>query len=390
MARAVNKLTDTWLKRAQVKPGIYSDGGSLYLRVAGDTRSWFYIYVDGRGKRREMGLGGYPSVSLSIAREKARDARDVRAKGLDPIEHRKAAKEAAMRAERQTFGCVADEFITANSARWVPAQTDRYKGYCANWLKDVVGLPVETVDDDHVVDALRPVWGTPTGAYLRSFIERVLDFSVAKRYRPKGLNPARIKGHIAVLLPQPRAATVHHAALAWAGVGDVMRSLQGMAGEGARAFRLTILCGLRQKEARELRWRHVKDDRLVFPASEYKTRREHVVPLSAQAKAVLAEIKSNREPEALVFKGRLHDRPLSSHTFEYLLADLELAVKPHGFRTSLAVWGVEAGGFADDIMQRCLGHVVGTEVSRAYQRSDFFEAKRGVFDAWGNHCIAQA
>lgn len=388
MARAKHRLTDTWLKRAKITNGIYADGDGLYMRVQGDNRSWVYVYTGAGGKRREMGMGGYPSVALADARKRADDARKIRNNGGDPIEARKAEKLAASKVGTvvvlRTFAIVAEEWITANEVRWTLDVATAFRGYLRNWCRDLGKMPVSEIETRDVEAALKPVWGRPLGNNVRGFIERVLAYAMIRGDRQQGLNPARLRDNIDQLMPAKAHKTTHHAALPWSEVPALCAALQGVEGMGALCLRFIILTGLRQREARELRWGDVLDDRIAIPAERYKTRIDHVVPLSAQARDLLMSIQSNREPAGLVFAGRLKNRPLSSHTFEYLLRDLNVNATAHGFRTSLVVWGVEAGGFQDDLMQRCLGHVVGTEVTRAYQRSDFFEAKRAVFTAWGS------
>ncbi len=339
-----------------------------------------------------MGLGSARDVGLKDARRRADEARKARLLGLDPIVERKrsrAAAVAAATAEKVTFERVAEEWISANSGVWSKGVGLRYPGgvfeelVWASWGAVEIGA-VEVGD---VVATLKPVWGTPTGPYVRSFIERVIDYAVVRGLRESGLNPARLKGNIAVLMPRAKLATTHHEALDWRLVPAVYARLRAMDGVRPAALRLLILTALRSNEVRSLRWSDVRDDRIVIDGSRYKTRREHQVPLTDEMREVLDACRSRldlvgRGADALVFTGRLRDRPLSAHTFEYVLRDLGVPCKPHGFRTSFAVWCVEAGNFTDDIAQRVLGHVVGNAVSRAYQRSDFMDAKRRVLEDW--------
>ena len=337
-----------------------------------------------------MGLGSARDVGLKDARRRADEARKARLLGLDPIVERKrsrAAAVAAATAEKVTFERVAEEWISANSGVWTKGVGLRYRGYLKNWLGKLGSVEIGAVEVGDVVATLKPVWGTPTGPYVRSFIERVIDYAVVRGLRESGLNPARLKGNIAVLMPRAKLATTHHEALDWRLVPAVYARLRAMDGVRPAALRLLILTALRSNEVRSLRWSDIRDDRIVIDGSRYKTRREHQVPLTDEMREVLDACRSRldlvgRGADALVFTGRLRDRPLSAHTFEYVLRDLGVPCKPHGFRTSFAVWCVEAGNFTDDIAQRVLGHVVGNAVSRAYQRSDFMDAKRRVLEDW--------
>ena len=343
MGRQANKLTDTWLKKARgrsgIPDGVYADGAGLYLRVQGENRSWLFIYRDGAGKRREMGLGSASDVGLKDARRRADEARKARLLGLDPIVERKGSRAAAVKAataEKVTFKRVAEEWISANSGVWSKGVGLRYRGYIKNWCggrgggheRDRGGglrdIEIGAVGVEDVVATLKPVWGTPTGLYVRSFIERVIDYAVVRGLREGGLNPARLKGNIAVLMPRAKVATVYHDALDWRLVPAVYARLRAMDGVRPAALRLLILTGLRSNEVRSLRWSDVRDDRIIIDGSKYKTRREHQVPLTDAMREVLNACRSRpdlvgRGADALVFTGRIRDRPLSAHTFEYLL-----------------------------------------------------------------------
>ncbi|SDB48538.1 tyrosine-type recombinase/integrase [Bauldia litoralis] len=371
MARPTNRLTDTWLRKAKIGNGIYADGASLYLRVQGASRSWLFIYTDANRKRREMGLGAYPAVSLKDARSKAEAARQLRAEGRDPIEAKRIATGGD--AEAATFEKVARDWINLMVPTWTGAEVaTRYQGYLRNWTFTINALPVGEIDKHAVASTLRPIWGKPTGDMVRSFIERVLGYAMVRELRPEGLNPARLRGNIDSLLKAPKHVTTHHAAIGWRDVPALMLELAGEPSVASSALRLAILTASRQREIRELRWREVQADRLVIDAKRYKTRQEHTVPISAPAKAIL-DAMPRGDDEALVFEGT------NSHSFGSLLKE----GTPHGIaRSSFAVWAVE-NGFSTDDVDRCLGHIVGSEVTRSYVRSDFFEAKARLLSAWG-------
>ena len=220
---------------------------------------------------------------------------------------------------------------------------------------------------------MKPVWGTPTGLYVRSFIERVIDYAVVRGLREGGLNPARLKGNIAVLMPRAKVATVYHDALDWRLVPAVYARLRAMDGVRPAALRLLILTALRSNEVRSLRWSDIRDDRIIIDGSKYKTRREHQVPLTDAMREVLTLVAvvliwwvvALMHWSSLGAFATARCRRIRSNT----CFAIGVPCKPHGFWTSFAVWCVEAGNFTDDIAQRCLGHVVGNAVSRAYQRS---------------------
>nr|WP_281004959.1 site-specific integrase [Mesorhizobium kowhaii] len=401
----MGKLTDTWLKRTKIASGIYGDGDRLYLRVQGKSRAWLFIYTsspaDGK-RRRELGLGGYPAVSLANARRAADKARDILANGNDPIAVKHEVAVEVVPPKVWTLQEVCEEYIVAKSSEWNAAGAARYRGYVANHLTLSVtvqngiqkseisnvraaspregqrcetAFPLSNVTVADIERWLKPVWHTPTGPYLRSFLERVIDYAMVKGYMPQGLNPARYRGHLEHVLPRVKRVTRSHEAMPWA---DVPTCYAGLTGYAANALRFTILTAARQVEVREMRWREVDLAAGLWriPAERYKTRREHIVPLSPQALAVLGPVG---KPDDLVFEGCKKGRPISQHIFKGLLNG---EYDPHGFRTSFVVWCVEAGGFTDELAQRCLGHIIGTATTRAYQRSDFIAQRRACLEAW--------
>jgi integrase len=225
-----------------------------------------------------------------------------------------------------------------------------------------------------VASVLRPCWGRPVADGVRSFIERVLDYAMVKELRPEGLNPARLRGNVDTLLRAPKHVTRHHEAIPHADVPALVTRLASTEGDAGRAMRLLILAAARLNEIRLLRWREVHDDRIVIDAARYKTRTAHTIPLTDAMRATLGD---RGAPDELVFRG-VRGGPISEHVLGALLPD---GVVPHGFRSTFAVWAVEHG-FASDDVDRCLGHLVGSPVTRTYIRSDFFEPKRALLDAW--------
>ncbi|MFC3205087.1 tyrosine-type recombinase/integrase [Aquamicrobium soli] len=398
MARVTKKLTDTWLKRANIGNGIHGDGGGLYLRVQGANRSWVYIYsLD--GKRREMGLGAYPAIGLADARGKAEEARKVRATGGDPITARDAAKLAeqaertrlAREQEREasnTFHKAGLQYISVKERGWSHDIVTKYKGYLTNHLTSLGTMSCGEITTGDIAKAIEPTWDTPTGPYLRSFVERVLDFAMVKGLCPERLNPARIQA-VQQVLHDRSHTTKHHEAMPFREVPAFVQGLQSQGTIAAKALTFCILTATRQLETRAAAWREFDADLTLWtiPSTRYKTRVEggHRVPIGEQARALLLSLQSNREPDTLVFPGRLKGRPLSQHRFQSLLpGDL----KPHGFRTSFVGWATKVGGFSDDNAQRCLGHLIGTAVTRSYDRDDRLDERRVMHDDWASYLFA--
>lgn len=393
MARASNKLTDTWLRRAKIGNGIYGDGDGLYLRVQGANRSWVYIFSH-EGKRREMGIGAYPNVGLADARSKAGEARAVRATGGDPIAARDAVKAAArivVPVERvaDLFSEVAGQFIATKERGWTHDVATKYRGYVSNHLVELGALTCGAITTGDVCDAIRELWDAPTGPYVRSFIERVLDFAMVKGVCPERLNPARLEA-VQHILHDRSHTTKHHEAMPYTDVPAFVQAMPQTYVTSALTF--CILTVTRQRETREATWSEFNSDLTLWtiPASRYKTRLDHRIPLSEAARTLLLALQSNRNPDEFVFLGQRKKRPLSQHAFKTMLPGV---IKPHGFRTSFVGWATKpvskgGGGFSDDNAQRCLGHLIGTEVSRSYDRDDRLDERRVMHDAWAAYLFA--
>ncbi|HVM82364.1 MAG TPA: Arm DNA-binding domain-containing protein, partial [Candidatus Binatia bacterium] len=221
MARQIGKLTALGVSRAKA-PGMYADGGGLYLRIAEDGgRNWQFRYTL-NGRQRYMGLGAQSDVTLADARLKAQDARSLKARGIDPLDARDSqrATERAERAKQLSFEEAADAYIRSHKAGWRNAKhsaqwTATLKKYA---YPHIGNLPVQEIDAALVLKVLEPIWEkkTETASRVRQRIESILDWATARGHR-QGENPARWRGHLSNLLPKPaRLRRVeHHPALAF-------------------------------------------------------------------------------------------------------------------------------------------------------------------------------
>jgi integrase len=402
MPRKAEGLTAAKVRTA--KPGRYGDGAGLYLLVRGpEARFWLFRYTR-EGKMREMGLGpasGSAGVSLADARVKARKLHDMVREGFDPLLERDAAREAkaalAKMAEikRMTFRAVADAYIAAHEASWRNAKhrqqwTNTLETYAFPILGD---LPVAEVDTGAVMRVLEPIWRekAETASRLRGRIESVLDYAKARGWRD-GENAARWRGHVENMLPKRSkvAPVQHHAALPWQEISGFMASLANQQGLGALALRFTILTAARTSEAIEARWSEIDMTAGVWtvPAARMKAAKEHRVPLSDAAVAVLREVAPLRDDErgGWVFPGARAGRPLSNMAFLMLLRRMERGdLTAHGFRSCFRDWAAETGQPADSA-EASLAHTLGNKVQAAYQRGDLLERRRKLMDAWAEFC----
>jgi integrase len=395
MAQGRHLLTDRQAKT--LGPGKHSDGGNLFLIVdEGGARRWMCRYQI-RGRRREMGLGGYPKVSLAAARSAAHAAGELMGQGIDPLEHRRLKAEATKteNAASETFGSFADRWFSTKVEPGLENEKHKYQwrqtlgdAYCAKLRL----RPIGDVNSDDVLAVLTPVWlkVPETAKRLRGRIEAVLDAAKAARVR-SGDNPARWKGHLAHLLPKsPTLTRGHHKALPWGDVPDLMLRLKDRDAVAAEALQFIILTASRPGEGLGVRWSEI-DTKLkvwVAPAKRMKERKEHRVPLSTGALEVLKRMERFRtdDPNGLVFPGETV-RPMSPATLVRLRARMkEQHYTTHGFRSSFRDWAAERTNAAREVAEGCLAHAVGDATELAYLRSDFLEKRRDLLQRWSDHC----
>jgi integrase len=396
-ARVIGKFTTIRVQQKKSR-GLYGDGGGLFLQVSvSGTKSWIFRWKEA-GKFRSMGLGPVHTITLAEARDKARECRKLRLDGKDPIEERKALRAVARleAAKAMTFQECAEAYIAAKAPGWRSAQHARQ--WTAS-LKDYVypvfeDLPVQAIDLGLVLKAIEPVWKTrtETASRVRGRIESVLDWATVRGYR-KGDNPARWRGHLESLLPgRSKVRRVeHHAALPYSEIGAFMAELRQQQGVAARAFEYLILTAARTGEAIGTRWDEINiADRVwTIPAERMKAGKEHRVPLSDGAMAVIERMRANGSEE-YVFLGRQR-RPLSGAAMLMLLRRMgrgDLTV--HGFRSSFRDWAAERTSFPAEIAEMALAHAVGSAVEQAYRRSDMFQKRRLLAEQWATFCDSPA
>ena len=398
MTQKIHQLSA--VKIANVKQrGLYADGGGLYLQVSRNgSRSWIYRFKQ-NGRARDMGLGSLTTVSLATAREMAAECRRKRLAGIDPIEHRQTdRREAQLAAARSmTFDQCRDAFIEAHRAGWQNAKhRGQWTASLGSYVTPVFGpLPIQSVDVGLVMKALEPIWSTKpeTAARVRGRIERILDWSKVRGFR-QGENPARWRGHLDVLLPaRSKVRQVeHHAALPYSEIGTFMAALRTREGVAARALEIAILTAARTGEVLGARWDEVGLEAKVWtvPASRMKGGREHRVPLSRAAVALLKNMQTVG-PNDLVFPGDRRGKPLSNMSMLMTLRRMGRSdLTAHGFRSTFRDWAAECTNFPREVAEAALAHVVGDKVEAAYRRGDLFEKRRRLMEAWARHCVSDA
>jgi integrase len=402
MAHSIARLTSLKLDRLRDKPGMHADGGGLYLQVKNGGASWILRYQL-NGRTRYMGLGPLVLFGLKEARAKALNAKRLRYEGTDPLEAKRQARIRAHLdvAKAVTFQQAAEKYIAAHKAGWQNAKhADQWKNTLATYAGPVIGtFPVQAIDTALVLKVLEPIWSTKpeTASRVRGRIEAILDWAKVRGYCA-GENPARWKGHLDHLLPaRTKVRQVeHHAALPFGEIAAFMTALQQQEGTAARALEFTVLTAARTGEVLGARWSEidVRTKIWIVPAERMKARREHRVPLSKRALAILGNMTAGHaagqgETEGFVFPGAKRGAPLSNMAFLMLLRRMGRDdLTAHGFRSTFRDWAAERTAFPAEVAEMALAHTVGDKVEAAYRRGDLFEKRRRLIEAWAAFCGA--
>jgi integrase len=397
MTQKLNRLTARKVATA-TKPGLYADGGGLYLRVGrGGAKSWCLRYML-EGKAREMGLGGLLKVSLAGARRRAAAQRTLLVDKIDPLERRQTenAGKRTEAARRMTFDNCAMAYIKAHEVSWHnPKHRQQWQNTLATYVSRKFGsVPVSEVDVSMVMNAIEPLWTAKpeTAGRVRGRIEAVLDWAKARGFRD-GENPARWRGHLSNLLPARMKvrAVKHHAALPYSEIGSFMAELQTRQGVAAAALEFLILTVGRTGEVLGSCWSEIdfKNRVWIVPAKRMKGGREHRVPLSKPAIAILERVRG--QGTEFIFPGPHHDRPLSNMALLVLLRRMGRSdVTVHGFRSTFRDWTAERTNFPRDVAETALAHAIDDKVEAAYRRGDLFDKRRRLMDAWAEFCTKPA
>lgn len=390
MSRKATELGALAVSRLR-EPGLHAVGGvsGLYLQVTpSGARTWILRATIG-GKRRDMGLGGFPDVTLATAREKAREARAKIEQGIDPILERERALSLlkAEQAKSMTFEAACRALIDAKSDEWRNAKhRAQWSSSLETYAYPVIGkLQVGDVGQAHVLSVLQPIWKdkTETANRLRGRIEQVLDWAKVRGFR-EGENPARWRGHLDKLLPAPAkiARVVHHKALPIDAMPGFMAALRQRKGIAPRALEFLVLTAARSGEVRGATWQEIDMDAAVWtvPAERMKAGKEHRVPLSPQALALLAGLPRVHGIE-LVFPaprgGLLSDMALTA-----LMRRMELDAVPHGMRSTFRDWAAERTNYPREVAEMALAHTIGSAVEAAYRRGDLFTKRAEMMAEW--------
>ena len=382
---AVSRLTAAFVRTVKPTERLkrYGDGNGLYLLVKpgprGGGKSWVQR-VAIHGVRRDIGLGSAELVTLAEARQTAWDNRRIARAGGDP-------RNCGGRTS-PTFAEALETVITMHRPTWRDsAGTEaQWRASLARYVTPHIGhKPVHAVETADVMAVLMPIWTCRhvTAMRVRHRIAAVMKWAIAQGHRPD--NPAGEA--LGAALPKVDAAATHFRALPHAEVPAALAKVRASDHLAVRlAFEFMVLCAVRSGEARGARWSEIDRHSATWtiPGGRTKAGREHRVPLSDRTLAVLDEAGAIRAG-SLVFPSPRGDGPLTAGALGRLLKDLEIDAVPHGFRSSFRDWAAERTDTPHAVMEAALAHAVRNPVEAAYARSDLFDRRRRLMQAWDDY-----
>ncbi|MNZ66556.1 Prophage CP4-57 integrase [compost metagenome] len=382
------------------EPGTYEDGDGLRLVVSATGRKSWVLRYQLNGRRREMGMGRFPEVSLKDARLAAGDQRKLLAAGTDPMAARDAERERQreeqrrQEARRRPFKVLALEYMAAHGGSWSERWRADWESQLERYAFPVIGvMSVADIETEHVLRVLQPIWGTKTRTAdrIRGQIERVLDAAKSRGLRD-GENPARWRGHLENLLSKAEKKksrqSTHLPAMKWQDVPGLMAKLAQSQDRDALAARLLILTGARSHMVRFAEWSEfdLQMKLWLLPADRMKMRQPFAVPLAAEVVELLEGIpRTDGSPYLFPGTGR-KTGVMHKNAFRTLLHGLGLAdITAHGFRSTFRDWANERTHYPREVCELALAHDERDQTEGAYSRSDFIEKRRNLMADWAQY-----
>ena len=392
---AIHKLTDTKIR--SLAQGKYDDGNGLRLYVSSPTaKRWVFRYTRD-GKRPEIGLGSYPTVSLAHARQLAQMYRQELSQGRDPKTVKAQLKTG--RTKIPTLQEYAAQYIKTYSSTWGYKSESQWRNTIDQYVNPKIGrIPVDEVSVEHILSVLKPIWTRipETAKRLQARIERILDAAISEQHRTTA-NPACWKGHLAHLLPlrDSKRLIKHHPALPYLELPDFIRELKLGAAPSHAALQMLILTATRTSDVLNAKWQEIDITRRLWtiPKDRTKTKlRDHRVPISNNLAIILERATELRVSE-FIFPGHRHGKPLSNMALLKLMRSMgygctECCLRgdavPHGFRSTFRDWAGETTSYPSDVIEMALAHEIKNKVEAAYRRGDLLDKRRGLMEEWAN------
>ena len=376
----VKRLTVPKMHAVGTVPGLMLD-----VKASGST-AWILRTTVGT-RRADIGLGGYPGITLAAATEAARQIKAKIRDGIDPTAERRARQAVV----EWTFKRCAEAYITGHRSGWKNAKhASQWESTLETYVYPVFGdKHVRDVDTGDITTAIRSMWSTKneTMVRVRNRIELVLSWAAAQGYRPKGFNPAAWRGHLEQVLPKPSKVNkrAHHPAMPIDDVQGFVLALRTSQSTAAQCLEFVVMTACRSGEARLATWSEFDLKAAVWniPAERMKASRPHRVPLAAQVMTLLEKLP-RFEGNELLFPGRDGQKPLSDMSLTAIMRRAKLAYVPHGFRSTFSDWTAERTAYPSEVREMALAHSIGNGTDAAYRRGDLFDKRRHLMRDWAN------
>jgi integrase len=401
MGRPIQRLSTTEVIKAKsTTPTLHADGGGLYLRTCGNSKSFLFRYAR-IGKTHDIGLGPFPEIDLATARERAFEFRKMLARGVDPFEQRATVvprttaplltPTVAIPVGRKTFADAAKGYLDGHDKDWSRVHWKQWTTSIDRFvMPTLASRPVAEIATADVAGVLRPIWKSKaeTASRVRGRIESVLDFAKAMGWR-SGENAAAWKGNLDHVLGngRNRSKTVaHFESVPVDEIPAFYARLNKLTSTPARALRFLCLTATRTGDVRGVDWAEINLQKRLWmiPAARMKGGREHVVPLADAAVKLLKSMSP--ASSGLVFCGERSGGLMGLNEMNKTMATLDVnGATPHGLRGSFRMWCAE-NGVSREAAEMCLAHKVGNEVERSYQKSKLIEQRRKIMSAWAIYC----
>jgi integrase len=405
MPRIAKALSALAVKNLSGK-GLHAVGGvsGLYLSINDNgAKSWILRTKVGT-KRSDMGLGSYPAISLSLAHQKATEAKESIKRGIDPIAERKLRRSTI----EWTFERCALEFISLHRSSWTnPKSEQQWTNSLSTYAFPVIGPKhVRDITVGDVLAVIEKDWSRINDSMkkVRNRIELILAWAAARGYRPRE-NPAAWRGNLDAALPKPPSANnrEHHPALPFGQINEFILKLRQREGIGPKCLELLIFTCVRSANAREMKWSEIDQATATWTiqGSNMKGKQTHRVPLPDCVMDLINSMP-RYEGNDYVFQGRssnamsdatmnmlikrMHKSEISEGNKGYLDPNTSNRIAVvHGFRSTFADWAAECTSYAPELREMALAHSLGNKTQAAYQRGDLFARRRSMMNDWANY-----
>jgi integrase len=363
------------------------DAKGLHLWVKADLKKYWVFRYTMNGKRYDMGLGNFPDLSLSDAKTKAQLLRGKILSNINPLDEKRSARPKPI--AKVTFKEFSLNYIDVMRPSWTNIKhAEQWEATLGSYVFPVIGgLSLEEISTAEVLDVLTPIWNSKneTATRVRARIERILSAAITRGLR-KSANPAIWKGHLENLLPNGRRLVVHHKALDYRDLPEMMQVLSQKETISSLALQFVILNASRTGEVLYGQRSELEDDVWTIPASRMKAKKEHQVPLGFRAIQILEGARSMDPDSSYLFSRNC--RPLSNNTMMKTLGQILPGLTVHGFRSTFRDWVAEETDHSPEVAEMALAHSIGNKVEAAYRRGKLLDRRRKLMNDWQNFCLS--